>query len=51
MKTVQIAWKKNGKCYFKKILYKTYIEKVTGLDLTKEIIEYLGCKVDKYRKH
>lgn len=30
----------------KKILYKIYIEKVTGLDLTKEIIEYLGCKVD-----
>lgn len=44
-------FEKNGKCYLKKILFKIYIEKVTGLDLTKEIIEYLGCKVDKYRKH
>lgn len=43
--------KKNGKCDLKKIIYKVYIEKVNGLDLTKEIIEYLGCKVDKYRKH
>lgn len=43
--------KKNGKCYFKKIFYKIYIEKVIGLDLIKEIIEYLGCKVDKYRKY
>lgn len=32
--------------FLKKILYKVYIEKVNGLDLTKEIIEYLGCKVD-----
>lgn len=46
MKTVHIVWKKNGKCDFKKIIYKVYIEKVNGLDLTKEIIEYLGCKVD-----
>lgn len=38
--------KKNGKCDLKKIFYKVYIEKVNGLDLIKEIIEYLGCKVD-----